>query len=168
VVSVIQNTDLVKLWLTRQFWTNLEQCFVIYVGSLRQPIAQLYRDKPPQVIDPANEVDKLRSLYATAIVCKSFRFPISKESIKRQLSQWRMVLLRSNACRPVYVHLHFGGTYHLRVQCWRASKASSQHEAVDNSCLAVQPWKWRYCVPPKCRWTYAWLHRFISQKLHSL
>jgi hypothetical protein len=67
-------------------------------------------------------------------------------------------------CSP-YVNRRFGGTYHHHLQ--RLKPVVPSHLLHGGFVLGCfRPWRWRWYVPPKCRFTYG-LHGSISQKMVS-
>jgi hypothetical protein len=59
-------------------------------------------------------------------------------------------------CSPLKVNRRFGESFRPHLQVRRTNQARNQCES---------KWRWRRCVPPKCRWTFNGQHDVISQKI---
>jgi hypothetical protein len=80
-------------------------------------------------------------------------FDVLSAVVMKSIIFWDIML-----CTPLRVNQYFGGIYQLYLQS-RALLATCFP-----AWLILQPWIWRWHVPPQCQLTFNGLYRVLSQK----
>jgi hypothetical protein len=96
-------------------------------------------------------------------MCGTFKGPTKNINIHAILRLRNSILWDITPCSPLQVNRRFGRKFRLNF----SEPCSARHalHACFLLCVFFQPWRWRWHVPPKRRFTFNGLQGVISQKL---